>query len=46
VPLSAFAPSGRLLRQAVQPEAVRSVALVAYGRDHEARVELARIVAE
>jgi hypothetical protein len=46
VPLSAFAPSGRLLRQAVQPGAVRSVALVAYGRDHEARVELARIVAE
>ncbi|RBI86615.1 NADH ubiquinone oxidoreductase [Rhodosalinus halophilus] len=46
VPLSAFAPSGRLLRRELRPEAVRSVALVAYGRDHEARVELARIAAD
>lgn len=46
VPLSAFAPSGRLLRRDLRPEAVRSVALVAYGRDHAARVELARVVAE
>lgn len=46
VPLSAFEPSGRLLPRDLRPDTVRSVALVAYGRDHEARVELARIVAE
>lgn len=46
VPLSAFTPSGGLLRDEVRPGAVRSIALVAYGRDHEAAVDLARIVAE
>ena len=46
VPLADFAPSGRLLRDRIRPDSVRSIALVAYGRDHEAFVELARIVAE
>jgi hypothetical protein len=46
IPLSAFTASGALLRDTPRPEAVRSVALVAYGRDHAADVALARIAAE
>ncbi len=43
LPWSAFEPSGRMLRDVPKPEAVRSLALVAYGRDHEADVSLAEI---
>ena len=46
LPLSAFKPSGRLLPAEPAATAVRSIALVAYGRDHEADVRLSRIVAE
>lgn len=45
LPFTAFAPSGRLLRAAPRPENVTSIALVAYGRDHEADVSLARVEA-
>jgi hypothetical protein len=41
LPWSAFAPSGRLLPPSPDPGEVRSVGLVAYGRDHRADVWLA-----
>lgn len=43
LPWSAFEPSGRMLRDVPESQAVRSVALVAYGRDHEADVSVAEI---
>lgn len=43
LPWSAFEASGRMLRDTPKPEAVRSVAIVAYGRDHEADVSVAEI---
>ena len=43
VPLSAFAPSGPLLRDTPRAASVRSIGLVAFGRDHEADVALSRI---
>lgn len=46
VPLADFRPSGRLLPQRPSAGTVHSVALVAYGRDHAARVSLARIEAD
>jgi hypothetical protein len=46
LPLAAFKPSGRLLRSTPRAGDVRSVALVAYGRDHEADVSLSEISAE
>lgn len=45
LPFSAFKASGRLLPATPKPERVESVALVAYGRDHQADVSLARIEA-
>ncbi|KUF09686.1 CIA30 family protein [Pseudoponticoccus marisrubri] len=46
IPLSAFKPSGRMLPGTPAAGSVRSVALVAYGRDHEAQVSLSEIRAE
>lgn len=43
IPLSAFSPSGRLLRNTPKAEAVTSVGLVAFGRDHQADVQLRSI---
>lgn len=43
IPLAAFRPSGVLLPRRVRARDVRSVALVAYGRDHEARVSLSAL---
>jgi len=43
VPLSAFIASGALLRATPRAGDVRSIALVAFGRDHRADVSLARI---
>ncbi|MBS0125089.1 CIA30 family protein [Thetidibacter halocola] len=44
--LSDFRPSGRMLPGTPRAGAVRSVALVAYGRDHAARVSLSGLWAE
>lgn len=46
IPLAQFAPSGRLSGGAPQARDVRSIALVAFGRDHEADVWLRRVWAE
>ena len=43
LPFSAFAPSGALLRSLPRAQSLTSVAVVAYGRDHEARVEVREI---
>ena len=43
LPFSAFDPRGRGLGPGVAPESVRSLALVAYGRDHAADVSVAQI---
>lgn len=43
LPFAAFAPSGALLRRVPRPDSLTSVALVAYGRDHAAEVDLREI---
>jgi len=40
LPLSAFRPSGAMLPRQIRPPRIRSLGLVAYGRDHEADVSL------
>lgn len=40
LPFTAFEPSTRMIRSAPKPDAVRSVAVVAYGHDHEADVSV------
>lgn len=40
LPFSAFKPSGRALAQTPEPAAIRSLGVVAYGRDHEALVDV------
>jgi hypothetical protein len=46
LPLSAFEASGRLMRRMPRANAVRTLALVAYGRDHSAFVEVSDIYIE
>lgn len=46
VPLTAFTPSGALLRDQPRPQDIRSVAVVAYGRDYRAQVELRSLTVE
>ncbi|SOC19175.1 CIA30 family protein [Rhodobacter maris] len=43
LPFSAFHPSGRMLRAVPRPQDLLSVALVAYGRDHTAEMEVRAI---
>jgi len=43
LPLDSFAPSGGLLRATPRPQSVRSIAIVAYGRDHEAEIDVAEV---
>lgn len=43
LPLGAFVASGVLLRAEVQPRSLTSVAIVAYGRDHEAEIEVREV---
>ncbi|MFN3642984.1 MAG: CIA30 family protein [Gemmobacter sp.] len=40
LPFDAFAPSGSFLRATPRPESLTSVAVVAYGRDHDAEIEV------
>jgi hypothetical protein len=44
LPWDAFAASGPLLRRLTGPDGLTSVAVVAYGRDHEARIDVREIV--
>ena len=43
VPLSAFARSGNWLTKAVKPSSIRSIGIVAFGRDHSADIKIAEI---
>lgn len=43
LPLDSFAPSGRLLRSVPAADSIRSIAIVAYGRDHEALIDLREV---
>ncbi len=43
LPFDAFRPSGKLLRATPRPGDVTSIGVVAYGRDHEALLELRRL---
>jgi hypothetical protein len=43
LPLSDFAASGRMMAGRIRPEAVRSIGIVAYGRDHVADLSLAAL---
>ncbi len=43
IPFSAFAPYGRLLRDTFDPAAVRSIAVAAFGRDHNADLSVRAI---
>ncbi|MFU8897645.1 MAG: CIA30 family protein [Roseinatronobacter sp.] len=43
IPLDAFSPSGALLRAVPRVGSLRSVAIVAFGRDHDAEIELREI---
>jgi hypothetical protein len=43
LPFEAFAPSGALLRRVPRAASLTSVAVVAYGRDHDARIDVQSI---
>ncbi len=43
LPLDAFAASGALLRSVPAPGSLTSVAVVAYGRDHDARIDVREV---
>jgi hypothetical protein len=43
IPFAAFAPSGALLRDELRPASIRSLGIVAYGRDHSADVSVAEV---
>jgi len=43
LPLDAFAASGALLRRQPNPGSLTSVAVVAYGRDHDARIDVREV---
>ena len=43
LPFNAFAASGALLRSIPHPRSLKSVAIVAYGRDHDARVDVREV---
>lgn len=43
LPLDAFTASGALLRSVPKPGSLSSVAVVAYGRDHDARIDVREV---
>jgi len=43
LPLDAFTASGALLRAVPKPGSLSSVAVVAYGRDHDARIDVREV---
>lgn len=43
LPYAAFQPSGRMLPKLPDPRRLKSVAIVAYGRDHEAEIEVREV---
>ena len=43
IPFDAFKPSGAMLRDSLRPASIRSIGIVAYGRDHTADVSVAEV---
>jgi hypothetical protein len=43
VPLTAFARSGNWLSKTVKPNSIRSIGIVAFGRDHSADIQIAEV---
>ncbi|MBJ6371576.1 CIA30 family protein [Sedimentitalea arenosa] len=43
LPLSDFRPSGRMLRATPRADSLKSLGIVAFGRDHSARVDVAEV---
>ena len=43
IPFDAFKAQGRMLRKTLVADAIKSLAVVAYGRDHTADVSVASI---
>jgi hypothetical protein len=43
LPLADFTASGRIMAEAIRPENIRSIGIVAYGRDHVADVSVAAL---
>ena len=43
IPLSAFAASGKWLRKQIKPGSIRSIGVVAFGRDHSADIQISEI---
>ena len=43
IPLKAFAASGKWLRKQIKPGSIRSIGVVAFGRDHSADIQVAEI---
>ena len=43
LPLAAFVASGALLRTVPRPSSLKSVAVVAFGRDHDAEIEVREV---
>ena len=41
--LNEFRPSGVLLRKTIDPKSIKSIGIVAFGRDHEAEIEVRKI---
>ena len=43
IPLESFDPSGRWLRKQISPGSIRSIGVVAFGRDHSADIQISEI---
>lgn len=43
IPFSEFKPSGGLVRKALKPSSLRTLGIIAYGRDHLAEVDVSEI---
>lgn len=43
LPFDAFEPSGRLLRSVPRAESLKSIGIVAYGRDHDAEIDVKEV---
>ena len=43
IPLTAFAASGKWLRKQIKPSSIRSIGVVAFGRDHSADIQISEI---
>jgi hypothetical protein len=43
LPFSEFEPSGRLLRATPRPGSLKSIGIVAYGRDHDAEIDVREV---